>query len=654
MSSHPAPTRSLPDKPSLAQLRKQAKELLKAYRAGAEAAVAEVQRFERKPDPTQFALADAQRVLARAYGFASWTKLKERVDILENVKAFGEAVKAGDVSTVRKLVQPRPDLLHEWRDPVVAPSALHFAVLHRDADMTRALIELGALPRVGIWPHRDATSAYAIARDRGHDDIVAVIERDDERRRREASPAGAAITSKTNDILIAIAQDKGDEAIRILESDLSLVGACNHAGTTPLHLAAYTHNPEMVAWLLDHGAPVDAKAPTDIPVIRREQDKVPGRTPLDHAAMVAGWSAHGRHYTFMETSDRPPEAFHETVRRLRAAGAELTPRAAVAIGDKEAVLRMHREGRLNNEIHCLRGGLVSIAARVNDIDMVALLLDLGFDPDESSDDARTSWGMPLWFAALCGRCDIAELLLRRGADVNAIVYASGDALGNALATQDKEMQTLLLEHGAHITVEQLHGNAGKGFEPTARETAKAILDGKMKAHSLNVAKPTPTDLAEQMLWAASAHDPEIVRMCLPHVTRPKGDPWWNYVLIHAALPESCKLILDHGVHPDVGGDGAFTILHHLATDYVTDEHRLTRATMLLDAGASLAKRDPLLKSTPLGWACRWGRIELVRLYLERGADAVEADADPWARPVAWALKGGHGVIVELLKSRGAL
>jgi ankyrin repeat protein len=450
-----------------------------------------------------------------------------------------------------------------------------------------------------------------------------------------------------------MAQDNCAEAIRILESDLSLVGACNHAGTTPLHLAAYTHNPEMVAWLLDHGAPVDAKAPTDIPVIRREQDKVAGKTPLDHAAMVAGWSAHGRHYTFMETSRRPPEVFHETVRLLRAGGAELTPRGAVAIGDKEAVVRMHREGRLNNEIHCLRGGLVSIAVRVNDLGMVALLLDLGFDPDETFDDPRTSWGMPLWFAALCGRCDIAELLLGRGADVNAIVYASGDALGNALATQDKQMQELLLAHGAHITVEQLHGNAGKGFQLTARETAKAILAGTMKAHSLNVPNATPTDLAEQMLWAAGSTDPEIVRLCLPHMKRPPDDPWWNYVLIHASLPESLKLLLDHGVHADVRGDGGFTILHHLATDYVTDEHRLTRATMLLDAGASLTKRDPLLRSTPLGWACRWGRIELIGLYLERGADAAEAGAEPWARPLAWATKCGHDEIVQLLRTHDA-
>jgi hypothetical protein len=68
--------------------------------------------------------------------------------------------------------------------------------------------------------------------------------------------------------------------------------------------------------------------------------------------------------------------------------------------------------------------------------------------------------------------------------------------------------------------------------------------------------------------------------------------------------------------------------------------------MLLDAGAPLAIRDSLLKSTALGWACRWGKTELVRLYLKRGTDAVEPDAEPWATPLAWATKRGHHEIVQ--------
>jgi ankyrin repeat protein len=121
------------------------------------------------------------------------------------------------------------------------------------------------------------------------------------------------------------------------------------------------------------------------------------------------------------------------------------------------------------------------------------------------------------------------------------------------------------------------------------------------------------------------------------------------------LPEGLKLILDHGVDPDVRGSEGYTVLHYLASDYcrALNEERVIRAGMLLDAGASLKIRDSLLKSTSLGWACRWGRIELVRLYIERRADAVESDAELWATPLASATKRGHHEIIELLRSHGA-
>ena len=176
----------------------------------------------------------------------------------------------------------------------------------------------------------------------------------------------------------------------------------------------------------------------------------------------------------------------------------------------------------------------------------------------------------------------------------------------------------------------------------------------MTAYSLNVADPTLKDLAE--IDAGRRAIPNLCGMCLPHITRKRDDPWWNCVLLNATLPEGLKLILDHGVDPDMADDAGYTVLHHLASDYRRasyEEARVMRATMLLDAGASLTKRDSLLKSTPLGWACRWGRIELVRLYLERGADALEADAEPWATPLAWATKRGHHEIIELLRSHGA-
>jgi hypothetical protein len=75
--------RKWPYRPDFNQFKRQAKELLKAYRSGDANAFAEVQQHEQAPDPAAFALHDAQRVLARSYGFPSWHKLKSYVQTIQ-------------------------------------------------------------------------------------------------------------------------------------------------------------------------------------------------------------------------------------------------------------------------------------------------------------------------------------------------------------------------------------------------------------------------------------------------------------------------------------------------------------------------------------------------------------------------------------------
>jgi ankyrin repeat protein len=84
-------------------------------------------------------------------------------------------------------------------------------------------------------------------------------------------------------------------------------------------------------------------------------------------------------------------------------------------------------------------------------------------------------------------------------------------------------------------------------------------------------------------------------------------------------------------------------------DFITDDEVIAFGRAALEAGARTDHRDDILRSTPLGWACRWGRIALVRLLLEHGAVAEEKDAETWAQPLAWARKMGHKEIVSLLR-----
>ena len=133
-------------------------------------------------------------------------------------------------------------------------------------------------------------------------------------------------------------------------------------------------------------------------------------------------------------------------------------------------------------------------------------------------------------------------------------------------------------------------------------------------------------------------------------------PWCHPEWDRTGYLEIFKMILERSGPPNAPLRNGATILHEIVTtgDHVTDEERVAFATAALNAGARLDLRDDILKSTPLGWACRWGREELVRLFLSRGADPVERDAEPWARPLTWAEKKGHDAIAAFVALRAEL
>jgi hypothetical protein len=131
-------------------------------------------------------------------------------------------------------------------------------------------------------------------------------------------------------------------------------------------------------------------------------------------------------------------------------------------------------------------------------------------------------------------------------------------------------------------------------------------------------------------------------------TLPPNEPWSEDVRdrYHACF----RLILDRsGPNLHTRGQGQ-TILHEvIARDFGDGpDGGAVMARMLLNAGARTDIRDHILKSTPLGWACRWGRAEIAMLLLDRGADPVEPEAERWATPRAWAEKKQNKEMLALL------
>jgi hypothetical protein len=94
-------------RPDPEQVRRQAKELLRAIRSGDEAALAELREYHPAPPaPADAHLADAQLALARSYGASSWTRLVCAVRL-------ADAIWRDDLDTVRDLVIRNRPLVHE-------------------------------------------------------------------------------------------------------------------------------------------------------------------------------------------------------------------------------------------------------------------------------------------------------------------------------------------------------------------------------------------------------------------------------------------------------------------------------------------------------------------------------------------------------------
>ena len=165
--------RSLPVKPNIENLRKQAKSLLDAFRSGDPEAISAFGGLHsRDVSAESVRLADAQLVLARLYRYPSWP----RILIAARLCA---AVSRDDLETVRDLVMKHPELLTEgargrgshWgaamgfaaelgKTEIVemladlgSPEIQHAfgrAILQGNADTVRALVKKGAKVERGV------------------------------------------------------------------------------------------------------------------------------------------------------------------------------------------------------------------------------------------------------------------------------------------------------------------------------------------------------------------------------------------------------------------------------------------------------------------------------------------------------------------------
>jgi ankyrin repeat protein len=291
-------SRDLPAKPSLEHLKKQAKQLLHDFQEGQPAAIERLRSLAPLTGSMTPKLAEAQYVIAREYGFASWPKLREHVDSLTRVRQPAEllsaAVCASDASKVARVLEEHPELKAQINEPMVnygGMQAIFAAVQRSDRKTVDVLLRAGA----------DIN-----ARSRSWAGGMGVLD--------ECSPEMSALLIEWGavvDVHSAARLGMFEKLQELVTADTAAIRARGANGQTPLHFASTI---EIAQYLLEHGADIDARD------IQHES------TPAQHMLRVV----QARHY---------PRNRQDIARYLVDQGCRTDILMAAALGDLQLVRR---------------------------------------------------------------------------------------------------------------------------------------------------------------------------------------------------------------------------------------------------------------------------------------------------------------------------
>jgi ankyrin repeat protein len=428
----------------LDQLRKQAKELVRAARAGEPEALARL--GGREP-----ILARAQLVIAREQGYASWPRLVAAAEA--GADAFVLAATDGRRRRAEAMLEARPDLAEDpWAglvlgrgwdgDPnapggprgwpplnyacqsVFAPSGLVRELLERGADpnstYTNEYGPMTALYGAAGVVHDPETTRLLLEHGADPDDGESVYhstEAESTECLRLLLEHGAA-TRGTNALAHALDDDREEHVHLLLEA-----GAPADEGFLIAHAVRRGRGPAFVRLLAEHGADVDRAGG------ETWRGEVPLRTPYQHAVL----------------RNRA-----DVVAELERLGAS----AEVSEGDR-AVAAVARGERveLPGELDVDQQEVLILAALRGQVDAVVDAVGVGFTGVVGGSPEGTLLHAAAWF----GDADIVRTLLARGADPRA---KSGAYLETPLAWavhashttggDRREIGEVLLAAGAEI------------------------------------------------------------------------------------------------------------------------------------------------------------------------------------------------------------
>jgi len=160
-----------------------------------------------------------------------------------------------------------------------------------------------------------------------------------------------------------------------------------------------------------------------------------------------------------------------------------------------------------------------VAAVMDRADAARLLLDHGADPNIRGGTSELH-ATPLIFAASSGSVEVVELLLSRGADIEAIDSHGATAIDDAAGADKLKMVALLAGAGADVNARRpdgdtpLHFAAYRGHTDVVRLLLALGADPSAK----NNAGQTPYDTASQSDQVSAGDRPALIAALAPPQT----------------------------------------------------------------------------------------------------------------------------------------
>ncbi len=319
---------------------------------------------------------------------------------------------------------------------------------------------------------------------------------------------------------------------------------------------------------------------------------------------------------------------------------------AVFEGDVAEAGRLIKEGADVKATNIYGANAMRLAADTGNTELIRLLLKAGADPESPNADGETA----LHLVARSGNVEAAKLLLKAGAKVDSVEQFGGQTpLMWAVARRHPQMAELLLSKGADVNARS------------------AVRDYQRVATAESRAAPRDRGGFTPLMYAARGNCRECVEVLLKHKADVNlADPSFVVPLSIAMMNDNwdiAKRLVEAGADVnqwDMNGSSplhvAIANMNNPGNRNPLDQDKPNKASgrdlikMLLDRGANpnqqlywgatfggAADRG----MTPFLAACGTGDIELVKLLLAHGANPKLATSDGRG-PIIMAVSGTRG------------